>query len=68
VTLKEAAKIVGCSPQHLRYLIRTGKAKATTKAGGPKNFVWYEMTEREARRLRDNPPKARGVPRGSKKS
>ena len=61
MTPTKAAEVIGCSPQHVRTLIRAGKLKATRRKypGG----YYYDVTSREAKRYR-NLPLTRGWPRG----
>lgn len=61
MTPKEAAKVIGCSPQQVRTLIRTGKIKATKREG--LRGVVYNVSLREATRYK-NKPQTRGWPRG----
>ena len=61
MTPKEAAAIIGCSPQQVRTLIRSGRIKAT-QVKCPQGY-YYNITRREAERYRDTPQKM-GWPRG----
>jgi len=65
MTTKEAAEVIGCSPQQVRTLIRTGKLRATKNPSKNNQFGYeYAITKRTAERHRDNGP-TRGWPRGT---
>lgn len=70
MTPTEAAGIVGCSPQQIRTLIRTGKLKAKKtrrKKDSQGNWQWtYDISRSEARRYAKEPQK-QGFPRGKKR-
>lgn len=61
MTPKEASKVIGCSPRHVRWLIKRGKIAAEVHPclGG----FYYEVPDSEATRYRDYQPKG-GFPRG----
>lgn len=67
----EAAKILGCTPPHVRRLIAKGTLKAkkimigADFRGKPKYF--HDISPAEVQRVKGLPIKARGVPRGSQK-
>lgn len=61
MTPKEAAKVIGCSPEQVRHLIRHSKIKAG-RHKIPGGFV-YDISSREARRYRDK-EQICGWPRG----
>lgn len=67
---KEAAKILGCSPNNVRVMIRNGVMKAKTqklyqdKHG--KMMFQYLISETEVARVKALDIKPRGVPRGPK--
>ena len=65
ITPKQAAEVIGCSVQHVRTLIRSGKIKAT-KRKTPTGHYW-SITPAEARRYRDKPIN-QGYPRGKKRT
>ncbi len=61
MTPTQAAKLIGCSPQQVRTLIRTGRLKATHL---PSHYrCKYAISKAEAKRYRDAPQK-QGWPRG----
>ncbi len=62
MTAKEAAKIIGCSPQQVRTLIRTKKLRAK-KEKTPWGSYCYTIKKREAICYR-NKPQTSGYPRG----
>lgn len=64
----QAAVIIGCSPQQVRWLIRKGTIKAKRRKslskvkGAP---VWeYVITEAQAVQAKDHKKDGRGYPRG----
>lgn len=63
----EAAKVLGCTKQHVRLLIRTGKLKAKRKVikfpKGKKMYQW-DISEAEIHRFQIT-PQTTGRPRGS---
>lgn len=64
----QAASIIGCTPQQVRTLIRTGKLKARKKPTTANQHGYlYEITEAEAVRVRDT-EQTRGWPRGTPRS
>ncbi len=64
MTATEAAKIIGCTPQQVRTLIRTKKIKAK-RIKYPGGY-YYQIQRREALRYR-NTPQTCGFPRGQKR-
>ena len=60
MTPKQAAAVIGCSPQQVRTLIRTGVLKATKKSV---TTYRYSISRREAERYRDK-KQTKGWPRG----
>lgn len=67
MTAVEAAVIIGCSPSTVRLLIRSGviKCKTIPIPGGK----YYDISHREAERVRDLPKdEKRGFPRGKKRT
>ncbi len=65
MTPTEAAKIIGCTPQQVRTLIRTKKIKAK-RIKYPGGY-YYQIERREAIRYRDI-PQTSGFPRGQKRN
>lgn len=68
MTPKEAAAIIGCSPQHVRTLIRQGKIKArqvSMPGFGSAGYIYY-ISEKEAARVAAI-PQSGGYPRGRKR-
>ncbi len=65
MTPVEAAAVIGCSPQQVRYLIRTEKLSAI-RLPIPGGFV-YAIQKCEVLRYRDNPQHG-GWPRGRRYS
>lgn len=65
MTPRQAAAIIGCSPQQVRTLIRTGVIKATKRftPGNTTPGYCYSVSRREAERYRDK-PQTKGWPRG----
>jgi len=64
MTCKEAAAVIGCSPQQVRTLIRKGKIKAHRIVCPANQYGYrYTVTLAEAERYRDA-PQTRGWPRG----
>ncbi len=61
MTPKEAAALVGCSPEHLTLLTRRGKIKATRHGRS------YIVNRRSAQAYADR-EQTRGFPRGRKRS
>lgn len=64
MTTTEAAQVIGCSPGHVRYLVRAGRLRAT-RLPGPYNqrgYAW-DIKRADAERYRDTPQR-RGYPRG----
>jgi len=61
MTAKEAACVIGCSPQQVRVLIRKGAIQATRRKmpGG----YYYDVSQVEAERYRDT-EQTKGWPRG----
>ena len=61
MTATQAARIIGCSPQQVRVLIRKGTIKATRwdMPGG----YYYDVSQVEAERYRDT-EQTKGWPRG----
>lgn len=70
MTPGQAAKIIGCSAQQVRTLIRTGKIQATkidaTFADVGYPYFW-DITEAEAIRARDRKTDGRGWPKGKRR-
>ena len=67
MTTSQAAKIIGCSPQHVRTLIRQGKLRADRRASTHNQHGYcYTIRLRDAERYRDK-PQTRGYPRGRKR-
>ena len=63
MTPSQAAIVIGCSPQQVRTLIRTGKIQAE-RVDTPFGF-YYNVTQTEAEQYRDSSPNyGRGWPRG----
>lgn len=60
----EAAKLIGCTPAQVRWLIRKGKLRARRMplldSNGKKFGYSYQITETEARRQRDKPQNQKG--------
>lgn len=67
VTSKEAAEIIGCSPQQVRTLIRNGKIPAKRKKN-ERNPAGYDLVilRTEAEKYSQTVPR-RGWPRGIKR-
>ena len=65
---KEAAEIIGCSPQHVRHLARTGKIKAKVLPVHRSGFISFEynILRSAALAYRDRPTHG-GYPRGNKR-
>lgn len=64
MTPSEAAKVIGCSPQQVRTLIRVGLVSARKVKTKNNQFGYrYEISLEEAERYRDK-PQGRGYPRG----
>ena len=61
MTVKQAAKVIGCSPSQVGHLIRIGKIKAE-RYEMPGGF-YYDVPRKEAERYRDTEQKG-GWPRG----
>lgn len=68
LTPKEAASIIGCSAAHVRWLIRHGRIEFKKKKleHQPSGFMYF-IPAKEARRIRDNDPRAR-ISRGKTKT
>ena len=66
MTPTQAAKIIGCSPQQVRTLCRKGVIKASRIRIPWSGGHYYDITEKEARRYRDEPIN-QGFPRGKKR-
>ena len=67
MTPREAAELIGCSPQHVRTLVRAGKLPATRKPTDCNQHGYrLVITRRDAQRFRDTPRRGPGRPRGSK--
>ena len=66
MNVKEAAKVIGCAPTHVRYLIGRGLLIAKLV---PNNAVSlrYEIDETEVMRYK-NAPQLQGYPRGKKRA
>ncbi len=64
MTPRQAAKIIGVSPQQVRHLIRSGVIAATVKVNEYGQEVWH-ITKSQAIKARDNRPKP-GKPKGAK--
>jgi len=64
----KAAEIIGCSPRHVRTLIRSGKLAAERTVDGGTFAVRYEITAEELRRFLRGASSGRGFPRGAKRS
>ena len=65
MTTREAAKIIGCSIQHVRTLIRQGKLKAKRIESDQNQYGFrFVIDKREAVRFAKLPVPARGFPRG----
>jgi len=64
MTPRQAAQIIGCSPQQVRTLIRAGvlKARPIPSANNPAGYEW-QVPRSEALRYAGAKPK-RGWPRG----
>ncbi len=65
MTPRQAAKIIGVSPQHVRTLIRKGVIEAREVEDRNGQCVW-EVTKVQAEKARDNRPKKTGRPKGAK--
>lgn len=65
MTPSQAARVIGCSAAHVRRLCAAGTIRATPRRL-LEYFFTYDIPRSEAERIRDNPPKPRGVRRGSK--
>lgn len=61
MTPSQAARVIGCSTQQVRTLIRSGKIKARKRKA--EFGYYYDITQEEAERYRDEKPD-RGWPRG----
>jgi excisionase family DNA binding protein len=61
MTAKEAAKVIGCSSQQVRHLIKVGKIRAE-KYEIPGGF-YYDISQKEVERYRDIEQRG-GWPRG----
>ena len=67
ITPKQAASIVGCSPQQIRYLIRKNILRATKVATDCNQHGYrYSIFAHEAERYAKQ-PQATGFPRGQKR-
>ena len=60
---RQASLIIGCTPQHVRTLIRAGNLSAVKIATRDLPFYRYNVSLTEATRYRDQPQR-RGYPRG----
>ena len=63
MTASQAAKMIDCTPSHVRFLIRQGKLKATKKTeehcnrdGSPRYYWW--ILKADVVRVRDNPERS----------
>ena len=65
MTPKEASEIIGCSPQQVRTLIRSGKLRAT-KIKAPGGRHSYDLSKRVVNKYRDQPQSC-GYPRGKRR-
>lgn len=65
LTTNEAAKIIGCSIQHVRTMIRSNKLNAT-KHPLPTYGFYYTVPREEAERVRDM-GQTTGFPRGARR-
>ncbi len=67
LTPSQAAKVIGCSPQQVRTLIRAGRLRARRVPTRNNQFGYrYTVTQAEAERYRDT-PQPKGYPRGRKR-
>ena len=66
MTPAQAAKLIGISPQQVRTLIRNGAMKARKHNTGIKPGFRYDISEKEAARVRSTKQTA-GWPRGRKR-
>ena len=68
MTPSAAAKIIGCSTQQVRTLIRKGTMNGIKVPYGLNNvkYMW-DVTQKEAERIRDRKLSGTGWPRGKKK-
>ena len=65
---RQAAAIIGCSPQHVRTLIRAGTLPATTRETQSNRHGYeYRVKSADAKRYRDV-PQGKGFPRGQKRN
>lgn len=65
MTPAQAAKEIGCSPQYVRILIRTGKILAVVEQVFEQ--ACYSISTAEVQRYKALPYKSRGVKRGVKR-
>jgi hypothetical protein len=63
MTVRETAKLIGCTPRHVRVLIGTNKLKAKVVGATPTYFGRYDVPLEEARRFLSI-PQSKGWPRG----
>ncbi len=61
MTVRQAAKVIGCSPSHVGHLIRAGKIEAE-QYEMPGGF-YYDISQKEVERYRDKEQHG-GWPRG----
>ena len=63
MTVRETAKLIGCTPRHVRVLIKNSKLKAKIVGSTPDYFGHYDIPLQEARRFASI-PQSKGWPRG----
>lgn len=65
MTTRQAAALIGCSPSHVRWLVATGRVRATRLSDPTQNQHGYRLSieRRSAERYRDT-EQSRGWPRG----
>lgn len=61
MTVVEAARAIGCHPRHVRWLITTGRLRATK---GPRRTDPYSVHAGDVRRYAAT-PQPQGYPRGA---
>lgn len=61
MTVSEAAEVAGVSVAYMRSMAASGEVKAEKKTVG--HLQMWEIPEKEALRIRDQPRKSRGIKR-----
>lgn len=66
----QASKILGCTPTHVRHMIRNGVIKAKKNSIGEsysgKEMFQYNIDKEEVQRVKKLKIKPRGMPRGGR--